>query len=183
MDKYRVSKLTHPYEEFFTSAAGAPVSFYMYSARIDQNYSSSSLTSFAMIEVNDLSFTVNFYHTGNTIPVWSKTFTQSGYTRTPTFTPSNTSTATDTSTPTDTPTATETMTFTPTGTGTPTATETMTFTPTYTVTSTATPAQTPAPYNVYLQLVLNGEYQPLGHYTRNFSYLFRTLLEKISSSP
>ena len=80
MDSTRVSSLTHPYEEFFTSSAGLPDSFTMYSSRIDDNYTSSSLASFALVAVNGLSFTVNFFHTGNTTPVWSKTFTKTGST-------------------------------------------------------------------------------------------------------
>ena len=43
MDNTRISTLTHPYEEFFTSSAGMPYAFTTFTARIDQNYSSSSL--------------------------------------------------------------------------------------------------------------------------------------------
>jgi hypothetical protein len=155
MDSSRVPSLTHPYEEFFTSSAGNPYSFTMYSARIDDNYSSYSLPSFALINVNDLSFTVNFYHTGNTTPVWSKTFTKSGSTRTPTFTPSNTSTTTQTLTAT--PIYTATHTFTPTTTFTPSNTSTVTDTPsptstptlTGTATQTRTATQTFTPSSTY----------------------------------
>jgi hypothetical protein len=79
MDNTRIAALTHPYEEFFTSSAGLPYSFTMYSARIDDDYTSHSQTSFATISVNRSSFTVSFYHTGNTTPVWSKTFTKGVY--------------------------------------------------------------------------------------------------------
>jgi Calcineurin-like phosphoesterase len=76
MDNTRIASLTHPYEEFFTSSAGMPYGFTMFPNRIDDNYSSSSLMSFALITVNGLDFTVSFYHTGTTSPVWSKTFTK-----------------------------------------------------------------------------------------------------------
>jgi hypothetical protein len=76
MDNTRVSALTHPYEEFITSSAGLPYDFTIFPARIDDDYTSHSQTSFATINVNGSSFIVNFYHTGNTTPVWSKTFTE-----------------------------------------------------------------------------------------------------------
>ena len=76
MDNTRVSTLTHPYEEFFTSSAGMPYGFTMFPNRIDDNYSSSSLMSFGLITVNGSSFTVSFYHVGSSSPVWSKTFTK-----------------------------------------------------------------------------------------------------------
>jgi hypothetical protein len=76
MDNTRVTTLTHPYEEFFTSSAGLPMNPNVKAARIDDNYTSSSLMSFATIDVNGSSFTVNFYHTLTTAPVWSKTFTK-----------------------------------------------------------------------------------------------------------
>jgi hypothetical protein len=76
MDNTRVSSLTHPYEEFFTSSAGLPMDPTVKTDRIDDDSTSSSLMSFATIDVNGSSFTVNFYHTLTTTPVWSKTFTK-----------------------------------------------------------------------------------------------------------
>jgi hypothetical protein len=132
MDSTRVSSLKRSYEEFFTSSSGNPYSFTVYPNRIDDNYTSNSQTSFAMISVNDLSFTVSLYRTGNTSPLWSKTFTKPGPTQTPTFTPSNTPTATltPTLTATETPSATASLT--------PTPTDTATHTPTPTATATLT---------------------------------------------
>jgi hypothetical protein len=77
MDDTRVPTLTHPYEEFFTSAAGLPDDFTMYTARIDDDYTSHTLASFATVTVCGSSFTVKFYHTGTTAPVWTETFTKS----------------------------------------------------------------------------------------------------------
>jgi hypothetical protein len=76
MDNTRISTLTHPYEEFFTSSAGGPYSFTMYPDRIDDNYTSSSLTSFGLITVSGRSFTVSLYCVGTPAPVWTKTFTK-----------------------------------------------------------------------------------------------------------
>jgi len=78
MDNTRVPTLTHPYEEFFTSSAGLPYDFTMYTARIDDDYTSHTLASFATVTVCGSSFMVKFYHTGTTAPVWTKTFTKSG---------------------------------------------------------------------------------------------------------
>ena len=119
MDNTRVPSLNYPYEEFFTSSAGLPYAITMYPNRIDDNFYSSSLASFATINVNGASFTVNLYHTGNTNPVWSKTFTKSGGvvptaipttpvatpipTKTPTAGPTNNPTAGPTNVPTTVP--------------------------------------------------------------------------------
>lgn len=76
MSNNRVSSLTNQYEQFITSSSGNPYSFTPYPARMDYYNYSNSLTAFASIDVNGNSFTVNFYHTGNTTPLWSKTFTK-----------------------------------------------------------------------------------------------------------
>jgi hypothetical protein len=80
MDNTRVSSLTHPYEQFFTSpSGGGSYTSYLYPARMDYNYypmASSGETGFAMITVNGSSFTINIYKVGITAPVWSKTFTK-----------------------------------------------------------------------------------------------------------
>jgi hypothetical protein len=72
----RVSGVTHEYEQFITSSSGNPYSFTPYPARMDYYSYSSSLKAFATFDVNGSSFTVNFYHTGTTTPVWTKTFTK-----------------------------------------------------------------------------------------------------------
>lgn len=74
MDSTRLSKLTHPYEEFFTSSAAAPLPFTTYTNRVNVDYSSHTTMSFAMINVNGSNFTVYFYRVGTTTPLWSKTF-------------------------------------------------------------------------------------------------------------
>jgi hypothetical protein len=86
MDNTRIAALTHPYEEFLTSSAGEPYTTTMYPDRIDDNYYSSSLSSFGMVSVNGNDFTVSFYHTGNSSPVWSRTFTNPYHPRNPSTT-------------------------------------------------------------------------------------------------
>ena len=79
MDNTRVSDLTRSYEEFVTSPAGA--SSYtsdVFSERVDYVYPDMAPDdqAFATVSVNGLSFTVNFYETGITQPVWSHTFSK-----------------------------------------------------------------------------------------------------------
>jgi len=80
MDNARVSSLTHPYEEFFTSpAGGGSYNSYIYPARLDYYYqpmASSGEFGFGMVTVSGRSFTLNLYKVGVTAPVWSKTFTK-----------------------------------------------------------------------------------------------------------
>jgi hypothetical protein len=76
MDSTRLSKLTHPYEEFLTSTAGAPLDFSVYTTRVTANYTSNSKMSFALIKVNGSQFTVYFYRVGTTTALWSKTFSK-----------------------------------------------------------------------------------------------------------
>ncbi len=126
MSSARVPGLTHEYEEFITSSSGNPYSFTPYPARMDYYNYSSSLTAFGTVTVNGPNFTVNFYHTGTTTPIWSNTFTKSGSATTvPTATPSVTSTPIKTPTPT------------------PIKTPTPVPTPTKTVTPVPAPTQTP----------------------------------------
>ena len=100
MSGARASGLTHEYEEFITSSSGNPYSFTPYPARMDYYSYSSSLKAFGAVTVNGSNFTVNLYHTGNTSPVWSKTFTKSGSATTiPTPTSSVTPTPAKTPTP------------------------------------------------------------------------------------
>jgi hypothetical protein len=88
MSSTRVPAITagHEYEEFITSSAGNPYGFTPYPARMDYYSYSSSYPAFATVSVNGSSFTVSFYHTGTTTPVWTKTFTDS-YGPNPTATP------------------------------------------------------------------------------------------------
>ncbi len=143
MDNTRISTLTHPYEEFFTSSAGNPYSFTMYPNRIDDDYTSHTLRSFGLITVNGSCFTVGLYHTGTTAPAWSKTFNKGtgDCSVVPPSTPTRTPTSTNT--PTTGPSSTPTPTFTTTNT--PTVGPSNTPTPTFTVTSTPTigPSSTP----------------------------------------
>jgi peptidoglycan/xylan/chitin deacetylase (PgdA/CDA1 family) len=157
MDSSRLSGLTHEYEQFLTSPSGGyTYNPLLYPARVDYAYMDmEDAQGFARITINGNSFTVNFYKVGTTSPVWSRTFTKSISTPTPSFTPSPTNTTTTTptftATNTITPTATSTSTFTPTttstftatATNTPTSTATNTFTPTSTPTNTA--SNTPVP--------------------------------------
>ncbi len=80
MDNTRVSSLTNPYEEFFTSpSGGGSYNQYMYPARIDYYYPDMPdyyNTGFGFITVNVNSFTFSLYKVGTAVPVWSKTFTK-----------------------------------------------------------------------------------------------------------
>jgi hypothetical protein len=81
MDSTRISNLTHPYEEFFTSPSGGYYYTYnpgtLYPARVDYAYTNmGSLQGFAAISVNCTSFRVGMYKDGTTTPVWSKTFSK-----------------------------------------------------------------------------------------------------------
>jgi hypothetical protein len=147
MDNTRVSTLTHPYEEFFTSpAGGGSYNAYMYPDRVDYYYPdmpSYSDTGFGLITVEGDSFTFSLYKVGITTPVWSQTFTK-GILPTHTPSPTKTDTPTKTATPTwtATQTNTETQTFTPSATFTYTPSPTNTDTPTDTTTPTWTATQT-----------------------------------------
>ena len=103
MSSSRVAGLTHEYEEFLTSPSGGwTYSSYMYPDRMDYHYANmGSSQGFASIDVSGTSFTVNFYKTGTTSPVWSKSFTKVGA-----VPPADNPTATHTSTKTFQPTAT-----------------------------------------------------------------------------
>ncbi len=81
MDNARISGLTHPYEEFFTSPSGGYYYTYnpgtLYPARVDYAYTNmGSSQGFAAILVNCTSFTIGMYKDGTAAPVWSKTFTK-----------------------------------------------------------------------------------------------------------
>jgi hypothetical protein len=103
MSSSRVAGLTHEYEEFLTSPSGGwTYSSYIYPARMDYYYANmGSSQGFASIDVSGTSFTVNYYKTGATSPVWSKSFTKVGA-----VPPADNPTATYTSTKTFQPTAT-----------------------------------------------------------------------------
>jgi predicted phosphohydrolase len=174
MDSSRVSGLTHPYEEFFTSPSGGYYYTYnpgtLYTARVDYAYTNmGSSQGFAVISVNCTAFTVNLYKDGTAAPFWSKTFSKGPCptpTPTPTFTPSDTLTPTltpsTTETPTLTPSETLTATLTPSSTETPTltpsTTEMPTLIPSETLTATPTPSESltpvPGPVSNYLYLPL-----------------------------
>ena len=124
LDNTRLSGLTHPYEQIFNSAAGGPYDFNVYPNRIDDNYTSNDIPSFALVEVNGYSFTVKLYRTGNTTPLWTSTFSKPE--PTPTRTPSATITPSPTITATMTLTPSPTLTLTPTKTDTPTPSATST---------------------------------------------------------
>jgi hypothetical protein len=105
MDNTRVTTLTRSYEEFLTSPSGGYLSYYgdLYPARMDYVYpngTASTDTVFGAVTVSGNSFTVNLYHTGNTTPVWSKTFTKDAAAATATNTPGASPTASLTRTPT-----------------------------------------------------------------------------------
>jgi hypothetical protein len=81
LDKSRVPSLTGSFEEFITSPSGGYLSYYgdLYPNRMDYVYANgtaSTDTVFGAVTVSGNSFTVSLYHTGNTTPVWSKTFTK-----------------------------------------------------------------------------------------------------------
>jgi hypothetical protein len=78
MSNTRVPALTHDYEEFITSSSGNPYSFTPYPNRMDYYNYSSSKRAFATFDVNGSVFTVNFYQTGTTTPVWTQTFSKTG---------------------------------------------------------------------------------------------------------
>ena len=101
MSSTRVPGLTHAYEEFITSPAGMPYSFTPYPARMDYYNYSSSQPAFGSIDINGSSFTVSFYHSGTTTPVWTSTFTKGvvNPTTNPTATPAPTATPVPTATP------------------------------------------------------------------------------------
>ena len=155
MDSTRVSGLTHPYEEFFTSPSGGYYYTYnpgtLYTARVDYAYTNmGSSQGFAVISVNCTAFTVSMYKDGTAAPFWSKTFSKGACptpTPTPTFTPSETLTPrypSATETPTLTPSETLTATFTPSETLTASLTPSESLTPTLTLSETATPTLTPS---------------------------------------
>jgi hypothetical protein len=158
MDNTRVSSLTHPYEEFFTSPSGGYYYTFnpatLYTARVDYAYTNmGSSQGFAAISVNCTSFTVDMYKDGTAAPVWSKTFTKGAC---PTPTPTFTFTPSDTLTATLTPTETLTTTLTPSETLTPTLTPSDTPTPTLAPSDTPAPTLTPALNTLYLPLVIKG---------------------------
>jgi hypothetical protein len=77
MDSSRVSSLTHPYEEFFTSPSGANTyNSKLYPARVDYADVAHEARAYATITVNGSSFTVNLFRVGINTPVWSHTFTK-----------------------------------------------------------------------------------------------------------
>jgi hypothetical protein len=79
MDNTRVSTLTRSYEEFITSPSGGyTYNSYIYPNRMDYYYPTVPKQGFAAIDVNGTSFTFSLYVSGNSNPVWSKTFDKSG---------------------------------------------------------------------------------------------------------
>jgi hypothetical protein len=80
MDNTRLSSLTHPYEEFFTSpAGGGSYNSYIFPNRVDYYYTpmaSYGETGFTTVSVSGTSFTVKIYKVGIPAPVWTKTFTK-----------------------------------------------------------------------------------------------------------
>ena len=134
MDSTRLSGLTHPYEEFFTSPSGGYYYTYnpgtLYAARVDYAYTNmGSSQGFAVISVNCTAFTVSMYKDGTAAPFWSKTFSKGAC---PTPTATFTSTPTETLTPTFTPSETLIASLTP--------SETLTASLSPSKTPTATPA-------------------------------------------
>ena len=76
MDNTRLAAITGSFEEFLTSPSGSTnYNSYLSPARMDYTYMGTE-TVFATIGVSGNSFTVNFYATGTTAPVWTKTFTK-----------------------------------------------------------------------------------------------------------
>jgi hypothetical protein len=80
MDATRISGLSHPYEEFFTSPSGAgSYNEYIFPDRVDYYYPDMPHyydSGFGTITVDGNSFTVTLYKVGTAAPVWSKTFTK-----------------------------------------------------------------------------------------------------------
>ena len=77
MDDTRLAGLTGSFEEFLTSPSGTSTyNSNLYPARMDYTYMGTE-TVFATITVTGNSFTVNFYKTGTTDPVWTRIFTKS----------------------------------------------------------------------------------------------------------
>ena len=74
----RISGVTHEFEQFTTSPAGAGVyNKDLFPLRVDY-IDKGKQQGFASIDVNGQDFTVNFYRNGTTAPVWSKTFSKNG---------------------------------------------------------------------------------------------------------
>jgi hypothetical protein len=79
LDNTRVSTITHPYEEFFSSPSGGwTYNSYIYPARVDYYYPTVPKQGFAGISVNGNTFTFNIYVSDQLAPVWARTFTKSG---------------------------------------------------------------------------------------------------------
>jgi hypothetical protein len=151
VDNTRLSGLTHPYEEFFTSPSGGYYYTYnpgtLYTNRVDYAYTNMGQSQgFAVISVNCTDFTISMYKDGTSAPFWSKAFSKGPC---PTPTPTASFTPTETETPTFTPSETLTPSLSPSETLTPTLppSETLTasLTPSETLTASLTPSETEAP--------------------------------------
>ncbi len=72
IDSSRISAVTHPFEEFVTGSAGAP----LYSCRSGRSDWCHSANSFITIDVSGATFTVNAYRQGTASPVKTWAFTK-----------------------------------------------------------------------------------------------------------
>ena len=81
----RITGVTHEFEQFDTSPAGAGTyNANLFPNRVDDVDLSSNQRGFSTIDVNGPEFTVYFYRVGTLYPVWAKTFNKNGTVTIPT---------------------------------------------------------------------------------------------------